>query len=152
MVPSYWFPTFAAVLSSAFVLSAAVFLSADPVHAAEKAGMDLQLAPTEPSHRRSSAEPPADPGALRHRLDAGDEMAALEALQVTLSEVEDGSTFVWHRRNGRVSGMFQPMRSFKGETGQVCRHFRMMLTSGRVSRRTEATACRDGMGVWTIEG
>ena len=67
-----------------------------------------------------------------------------------LSEVEDGSTFVWHRRNGRVSGLFQPTRSFKGEAGRVCRSFRIMLTSGRYSRRVEATACRDDVGVWTV--
>ena len=75
MVPSYWFPTFAAMLSSAFVLSASVLLASDPVMAAERAGIEIRPSVTDRGHQRSSAEPPteapvdapADPGALRHR-------------------------------------------------------------------------------------
>ncbi len=155
MVPTYWYSTFAAVITSGFVLAAAVLMSAEPVLAAEAASIDrpLSAAPPGITVRPSDEAVPGIPSApMRHRLDAGDERATLEALQLTLTEVEDGSTFVWHRRNGRVSGLFQPTRSFKGDTGQVCRRFRMMLTSGRYSRRLEAIACRDDTGVWTIAG
>jgi surface antigen len=89
---------------------------------------------------------------LKSMLDEADEVAALEALQVTLSEVGDGSTFVWYRRNGRVSGVFHPTSSFKDMNGRVCRHLQMMLTSGLTSRRTEGVACRQPNGVWSLEG
>src|SRR5512134_694047 len=48
---------------------------------------------------------------LRTSLDANDEIAALESVQIALSEISDGATYVWHRRNGRLSGVVQPTGS-----------------------------------------
>lgn len=129
--------TLAATMLAGFFLFAAVLLSPDFARAEPKA--------------EASRTPPrsADPKAS---LDLGDELAALEALQVTLSEVGDGSTFVWYRANGRLSGVFQPTASFKAASGKVCRHLKMMLTSGAVSRKTEGIACREANGVWSLEG
>ena len=46
-------------------------------------------------------------------LDENDEIAALEAIRVALTEVGDGGSYVWYRRHGRLSGIVQPTVSFK---------------------------------------
>src|SRR4029077_9318161 len=40
------------------------------------------------------------PGNGEARLDEDDEIAALEAIRVALTEVGDGASYVWHRRYG----------------------------------------------------
>jgi surface antigen len=85
-------------------------------------------------------------------LDDGDAIAALEAVQLALTEVGDGATYIWHRKNGRLSGAIQPTTSFKDTSGQVCRHIVVALTSGDYSRKAEGIACRLSTGVWTLEG
>ena len=85
-------------------------------------------------------------------LDTGDEVATLEAVHVALSEVGDGSSYVWHRPNGTLSGVVQPTASFKDVSGKVCRHIVMVLTSGAYTRKTEGVACRLATGVWQLDG
>ena len=89
---------------------------------------------------------------LRSTLDEADEVAALESVQVALSEVGDGSSYVWHRRNGRLSGIVQPTSSFKDAAGQVCRHIVVVLSAGSDSKRAEGIACRLTNGRWQLEG
>jgi hypothetical protein len=89
---------------------------------------------------------------LKATLNATDERAALEALQVALTEIADGATFVWHRHHGRLSGVVQPTSSFKDASGRVCRHIVMMLTSGGYSRKAEGIACRQAGGEWSLDG
>ena len=89
---------------------------------------------------------------LKASLDDSDAIAALEAVQVALTEVGDGATYVWHRRNGRLSGAIQPTTSFKDQSGAVCRHLIIALTSGNYSRKAEGIACRMRSGVWVLEG
>ena len=89
---------------------------------------------------------------LKPSFDSSDEVAALEAMQLALSEVGDGSSYVWHRTGGRLSGIVQPTTSFKGEAGRVCRHVVMMLTAGTYSKKAEGIACRGGDGIWSLEG
>jgi surface antigen len=89
---------------------------------------------------------------IKSQLDDTDAIAALEAVQITLTEVGDGATYVWHRWNGRLSGTVQPTTSFKDSSGQVCRHLVMALTSGNYSRKAEGIACRQRNGVWILEG
>ncbi len=86
------------------------------------------------------------------RLDLNDEIATLETLQLALSEVGDGSTYVWHRYHGRLSGVIKPTASFKDDSGQVCRHLIVVLTSGSRSERTEGIACRLPSGQWQLLG
>lgn len=88
----------------------------------------------------------------RSLLDEADEVAALESVQLALSEVGDGSTYVWHRLHGRLSGIVQPTASFKDAAGSVCRHIIVMLTAGPDSKRTEGIACRLPNGRWQLEG
>ncbi len=89
---------------------------------------------------------------LRFALDEADEMAALESVQLALSEVGDGSTYVWHRFHGRLSGIVQPTSSFKDASGGICRHIVVMLSSGPETKRTEGIACRLADGRWQLEG
>jgi surface antigen len=85
-------------------------------------------------------------------LDETDEIAALESVQFALSEVGDGASYIWHRNNGRLSGMVQPVTSFKDGQGQICRHVVVILTSGSNSKKTEGVACRLTTGQWKLEG
>lgn len=86
------------------------------------------------------------------RLDLNDEIATLETLQLALSEVGDGSTYVWHRHHGRLSGVIQPTTSFKDTNGHICRHVVVVLTSGSRSERSEGIACRLPTGQWQLQG
>jgi len=94
----------------------------------------------------------APPIAEHTALDETDEIAALESVQFALTEVGDGASYIWHRNNGRLSGMVQPLASFKSSGGQVCRHVVVILTSGLVSKKAEGVACRLANGQWQLEG
>lgn len=85
-------------------------------------------------------------------LDVTDQRAALESVQYALSEIGDGSSYVWHRGHGKLSGVVQPTQSFKDEQGKICRHFIVMLASGTYSKRTETVACRMNDGIWQLDG
>jgi len=85
-------------------------------------------------------------------LDEDDEIAALEAIRVALSEVGDGASYVWRRRYGRFGGLVKPTQSFKDRGGRVCRHIIVILTAPRRSARFEGTACRLASGRWQLEG
>jgi hypothetical protein len=88
----------------------------------------------------------------RPHLDASDEVAALEALHLTLAEVGDGAFYVWHGRDGQLSGVVQPTASFKDARGRICRHVVLLLSSGPLTKRTEGMACRLDNGAWQLEG
>jgi surface antigen len=88
----------------------------------------------------------------RTALDETDEVAALESVQFALTEVGDGASYIWHRNNGRLSGMVQPVTSFKDPQGQVCRHVLVVLTAGTHSKKAEGVACRLPGGQWKLEG
>ena len=114
---------------------------------------------TPPACSRSDGEAcpdaiPARPGYLGRRapLDDNDEIATLEAVRVALSEVADGSTYVWHRANGRLSGLVQPTGSFKDLAGHVCRHIILILTTRDHTGKIEGVACRLANGRWQLDG
>jgi hypothetical protein len=147
----------AAVTAMAFVLSCAIFIFPDVASAAEpksNADKGASCSCSEPKEklwaRPKFAELPAP--AQRAALDETDEIAALESVQFALSEVGDGASYIWHRNNGRLSGMVQPVNSFKDNGGQVCRHVVVILTTGVVSKKTEGVACRLSSGQWKLEG
>jgi surface antigen len=85
-------------------------------------------------------------------LNEEDEIAALEAIRVALSEVGDGVSYVWHRRYGQLAGLVQPTHSFKDAHGRVCRRIIVVLSAGLRSGRIEGTACRLASGRWQLEG
>lgn len=144
---------YAATAITAFALIASIFFSADFALAGDKKQTAAALAPRPPAAAPHIAElvtaPLPDP---RLALDESDEIAALESVQLALSEVADGSTYVWHRANGRLSGVVQPTASFKDAAGNVCRHIVVSLTSGMASKKTEGIACRLSNGLWQLDG
>ena len=89
---------------------------------------------------------------LKPGADISDEMAALEAVHLALTEVGDGSSYVWHHKRGSVSGVITPTTSFKDAKGQVCRHIVLSLSRNSASKRTEGVACRLANGSWQLDG
>jgi len=134
--------TLAAVVTTAFVLICEIFLSAPRAHA-EEPKWETRIYPS------PAATPPAE---FPHQLDANDEIAALERIQYALTEVGDGSTYVWRRWHGRLSGIVQPTSSFKDPEGKVCRHMVVMLTTGKHTKKQEGIACRLPSGRWQLDG
>lgn len=144
---------------TAFAMVATVFLSspealaADPAEAAAGAQAPSCNCSGTSSRRQKPkyADLKATPDDGR-ALDAGDEIAALSSVQHALSATADGATYVWHRNNGRLSGLVKPTSSFKNVEGTICRHVVVMMTTGDKTRKAEGVACRDALGVWSLEG
>ena len=86
-------------------------------------------------------------------LDESDEIAALEAIRVALTEVGDGGTYVWRRNHGRLSGIVQPTASFKDPGGRVCRHIVLTMTVGTATgaRKASPAASPTAAGSSTAE-
>lgn len=150
--------TLAVSAAAAFALAAFVVLSSEFAFAGERkpqpsrgpqdSAKDSCTCPGEGS------SPWARPkfAGLDARLDEADQIAALESIQFALTEIGDGSTYVWHRHGGEFSGFVQPTSSFKDSSGNICRHVVVMLSSSEQSRRTEGIACRMEGGRWRLEG
>jgi hypothetical protein len=100
----------------------------------------------------AAAPPVRDVPDIPAALDVTDADAALEGIRIALSEVADGGTYVWHRRDGRLSGMAQPTGSFKDKSGQPCRHLIVMLNSPARSRKVEGIACQMADRRWELTG
>ncbi len=64
----------------------------------------------------------------------------------------DGSSYVWYRWHGRLSGVVHPTVSFKDAGGRACRHVVVILTTGVRTGRIEGIACRLQDGNWALEG
>jgi surface antigen len=136
---------------TAFALVAALFVSSD---FAVAAGTPKAQQIPGCSCPNSAAQKPTKPkfADLKTPLDESDEIAALESVQFALSEVADGSSYVWHRSNGRLSGVVKPLTSFKDGSGSVCRHVLVVLNSTDLTKKTEVVACRLTGGVWQLDG
>lgn len=93
-----------------------------------------------------------DFGIARPILERADEIAVLEAVQIALSEVGDGAAYVWHAKNGRVSGVIRPTAAFRNPDGRICRNMLLAISAGSYSREREGIACREIDGVWHLEG
>ncbi len=134
--------TVIAISVTAFVFVAFIFLSSGCARADD----------------RSSAEQTRTCGVTKQimqgprKLDEGDKIALLERLQYALSQIGDGSTYVWRRWHGHLSATVHPTASFKDDTGQVCRHVVILLTNGKRAKKTEGIACRLPGGRWQLDG
>ncbi len=142
------FPVAAAGLT-AFTLVAAIFVSADFAAAGETSQQPANCACPN-SGDKSSAKPKF--AEFQKPLDESDEIAALESVQYALTEVADGSSYVWHRSHGRLSGIVKPTASFKDGQGGICRRVVVVLNGADTTKKTEAVACRLASGVWQLEG
>ncbi len=137
--------TLAAVVITAFVLVAMILLGTMSARA-EGPKWETRVYP--------EAAPSAAirPLILPYRLNVRDEIAALERIQFALSEVGDGTTYVWRRWHGQLAGMIHPIASFKDQSGKVCRHLMVLLTTGKRTSKIEGIACRLPSGRWQLEG
>jgi surface antigen len=137
MRPSECLSTLAATVFTAMFMVAMIFMASDQANASD------------PNNVAARIGPGPD---LRSLLDDNDELATLDAVHTALTQVGDGSSYIWHRHNGRISAVLQPTQSFKREGGQVCRHLVVMLMSGTHTRKTAGIACRLEDGRWQLNG
>ena len=114
------------------------------------AGLAAGITAVELPDRHARAATPRQPSPPTAVDDDSDEIAALEAVRIALTEVGDGGAYVWRRRRGSLSGVVMPTVSFKdGE--RVCRHIRLLLTRGERVGTAEGIACRLADGRWQFE-
>lgn len=119
---------------------------------AQSPSLDAQfLAPSRGSPDGAFSALPGLP-LVRPRVDAGDETAALEAVEIALTQAGDGATYVWQRGNGRLAGAIRMTSTFRDADGRICRHLEMQMRQGTYIRKTEGIACRGDDGVWLLEG
>lgn len=123
-----------------------------PAEAADVAvnAAEGQLTPANGPPRLSFRQPA--PQSSPSALGDIDVVAALDGIGIALAEVADGSSYVWHRRDGKLSGMAQPVGSFKNANGQTCRHLIVMLNTFGRTARIEGDACRSAAGEWLLNG
>jgi surface antigen len=89
---------------------------------------------------------------LKARLDRSDRVAALQALELALSELGDGVTLVWQRPERGLVGRIKPVSAFRDDKGRVCRHVLYSLALGTYQRQIEGVACREPDGSWSLSG
>lgn len=111
----------------------------------EQTGMMATATPPAPEQNpsRSLAE-------LRSNLDRTDQMVALRALHLALSQVPDGGTFVWRKKSRSLKGMIRPSKAFRNADGNICRHIIYALVLGRYTKQIEGIACRQEDGRWQL--
>lgn len=131
-----------------FVLAALVFIAADPAYSAEQPQDKAQC---ECSDARKASRP-SFAGLPGPKLDERDEIAVLESIQMGLSDMDDGTPFVWRHANGHLSGIVRPTSSFRDTEGRLCRHVVVLLTTGYKTSTAEGIACRLPDRRWTLEG
>lgn len=134
--------TLAAASLTAFAFVALVFLSSGWAHADER--QPAELTGGCETNKRIVHAP--------RKLDESDKIALLERFQYALSEIGDGSTYVWRRWHGGLSATVHPTASFRDGLGQVCRHVEILLTNGKRTKKTEGIACRLPSGRWQLDG
>jgi surface antigen len=91
-------------------------------------------------------------GELKARLDRSDRVAAVQALELALSELGDGVTLVWQRPERGLVGRIKPVSAFRDDRGRVCRHVLYSLALGTYRRQIEGVACRESDGSWSLSG
>ena len=89
---------------------------------------------------------------LKARLDRSDRAAAMQALELALSELGDGVTLVWQRPERGLVGRIKPVSAFRDDQGRVCRHVLYSLALGTYQRQIEGVACREFDGSWSLSG
>lgn len=141
--------TLAAVVITGFVLAGHITLAADGAISDNSRGERQAASPSVKSDPPASGVTPVLHLPPR-KLDERDEIAALERIQYALNEVGDGSTYVWRRWHGGLSGVIHPTVSFKDKDGKICRHLVVLMTTGELTKRIESIACRLPSGRWEL--
>ncbi|HRD75950.1 MAG TPA: hypothetical protein PK264_08425 [Hyphomicrobiaceae bacterium] len=137
---------------TAFVLSPATEVAADSATTSPSPpGCSCSESPSD-MRRRLWPQPKLADARPSTTLEPTDELGALEAVNEALEETGDGSSYVWHGPNGRLSAVIQPTSSFRDRSGRICRHLHVLLNAGEVTRKAEGIACRSALGVWSLTG
>ena len=89
---------------------------------------------------------------LKARLDQSHRAAAMQALELALSELGDGVTLVWRLPERELVGRIKPVSAFRDDQGRVCRHVVYSLALGTYQRQIEGVACRESDGSWSLSG
>jgi len=89
---------------------------------------------------------------LKTRLDGSDRRAAMQALDLALSELADGMTLVWQRPERALAGRIKAISAFRDDRGRICRHVLYSLTLGAYQRQIEGVACKEADGSWSLSG
>ncbi len=100
----------------------------------------------------ASEGPPPTLTELKARLDRSDRAAAMQALELALSELADGVTLVWRRPERELVGRIKPVSAFRDVQGRICRHIVYSLALGTYQRQIEGVACRESDGSWSLSG
>ncbi len=88
---------------------------------------------------------------LRSKLRPADEYATLYAMQIALSRVGDGQTFVWSRPKRQLRALITPLSSWRHVNGSICRKISVSLSLGSTLKRMKTIACRDKKRVWQMQ-
>ncbi len=133
----------APIIIGAGALVFSVFAPAPLPLMAGESGADVAVA---------SEGPQLGLGELKARLDRSDRVAAMQALELALSELGDGVTLVWQRPERGLVGRIKPVSAFRDDHGRVCRHVVYSLALGTYQREIEGVACRESNGSWSLSG
>lgn len=137
---------------SAVFLFATTFIVTDGLRAEPAANAEAAANGPGWQPLRPRAPMPLEHPAIQPQIEQGDDLAALEAVDIALTQASDGATYVWRRGNGRLVGAVRPTKTFRDADQRMCRHIEMQLRLGTFLRRTEGIACRGTDGVWVLEG
>jgi surface antigen len=135
--------------ASALVLSL-LALAPSPLQAQDEAQLPSQTVAAPGATAMTGPTPTL--AELRSKLDASDRTIALQALELALSELGDGTTLMWKRPTRQLAGAVRPTSVFRDDSGRICRHVLYALTLGPYSKQVEGIACRDAAGHWSLEG
>jgi surface antigen len=116
------------------------------------APLSLQAGETGANKFTASENQQLSLGELKAQLDRSDRLAALQALELALSELGDGVTLVWQRPERALSGRIRPVSAFRDDLGRICRHVVYSLALGAFQRQVEGVACRESDGSWSLTG
>jgi surface antigen len=110
------------------------------------AAVEQPLASVSHSHR-----PQAD-DAIVQPLREDRLIKVLGHIQFALTRVGDGSRYIWHFRDGTLSGSVMPTATLRRHDRMLCRRIVMELSSETDFRVAEGVACRTADGNWSLEG
>ncbi|MCF6199491.1 MAG: hypothetical protein L3J67_08855 [Hyphomicrobiaceae bacterium] len=88
---------------------------------------------------------------LRSKLRPADEYATLYAMQIALSRVGDGQTFIWSRPKRQLRALITPLSSWRHVNGSICRKISVSLVLGTTLKHMETIACRNKKRVWQMQ-
>ncbi|MEO5336455.1 MAG: RT0821/Lpp0805 family surface protein [Magnetospirillum sp. WYHS-4] len=85
---------------------------------------------------------------VARRLESSDWSMHDDAAKRALSKGRDGEVHGWQNPATGASGIFRPTRSYRMQSGELCRDYRATLAVGETVESGEGTACQGNDGLW----